>query len=865
MPESVGSAEYELVVDLTKGEEALRQFEQQVEQTGRRTDDRLNRLSRMTATDTTRHFEIAQVRALQQQYGLTEAAALATVRGTEQVAATTTKAATAATKATAATRGLSVGQRALNTSLRSGTLALATQIPIFGRLGTGASTLATALPQVGVAVLGAAAGYQVLDMAIQKVTGSGIIDHLTGQAEAHDRAARAARAQAEMEERIARIGREGVGADAATLIEVERAIASVNAKWDEYNRKASQVTSIAEAAELRFPDIATEVQAIIDAKLNYEELGRVIAGTNGRIKDQRLIDELKKQKQAFEDAMSSIDRYAIAIEKALEKQKNFSSALSDAQALLDLQDPQLEALKLEQIQLDQLKTKMGDAFGEANQARLNEVARLIQLIQARQETATQSFALFAAMAQHAYGDMATDAIKNVAAAISALPDEEQIKVAILLPDLFKIQSAFQAFIRSLQAGATVTVAIRTAAVTAFGTDEATRQNFLGGGIQTLPGFDPAKHPSDAALDFEKQLTESIERVNKNAVGPLGDVASKTGAAAEKAAKLTDIWADGIISLAEALEEGLTPAMAAQLELTHDAELAVWDLRDAEFRLQVEREKAARGAIGLQIALVAIAAELIRSKRTFAQFQLDEWLRPQIDNVRSMIDNIFSQPTREGLMLDKELLQLRRQRLLIERRGGDTEKIDARIEAMEREIELRQIDAELLKIETQLKDELLQTDQDLVTANVFLGEALAALTGEARSLVDVFGLDLFNAGKAAAAALNSFAAAAGFSPDQKHWINGVARARGEAVPFPGFEMGLARVPWDTMPVMVHRDEAILNRDQAEDWRRGGSGQMNISLYGVENELEARRRADRHIAEAYRRARYGGSTATSSASR
>lgn len=44
---------------------------------------------------------------------------------------------------------------------------------------------------------------------------------------------------------------------------------------------------------------------------------------------------------------------------------------------------------------------------------------------------------------------------------------------------------------------------------------------------------------------------------------------------------------------------------------------------------------------------------------------------------------------------------------------------------------------------------------------------------------------------------------------------------------GFATGLTRVPYDNFPALLHRDEAVLTRTQAADWRAGRSGNIDVS--------------------------------------
>lgn len=908
MPEVVGSAVYQLDLDDKGFRSKLVQDEAQLKSSTARMDavqatsakqfmSLADKKAASIEADARRYgaafatmndadkFALVQAKALEEQWGISAVAAGQLVGGAAQVGGAVEKTAKTTTK-------LSGETKVLNNALRTSASQFAQAIPGARGLSSAFGAAAIQMPLLAGGILGGVLAFELLDMGVKHFTGSGLIDYLTGAAAAHEKAAQAARDQADVEDKLSRFAREGASKEQALPIIATEQIDSATKKWADYRIALEAATKAAQANtnkdtlqaifDIKIPDLTSETNQILNLKLNYQQLLDVKARAP-QLVNEAFVDELARQRIIVGELAASTADWAISINAARKAQSEFTGALGDLQSLADVFDPQTAAIELEIERLTQMKAIMGAAFGD--QAELDAFTGKLGILKSQQEIVTKSIALFGAEVRDKYGALAPAMIQNVTQLLAQLPTEQKIQLAILLPNLVKIQSAFAAFIAALQAGASITVAVRIAGAAAFPNTKQQPQGREARGLGTGSEFQsgPLTSAAQAFIDEQNKLIDSFNAA-RNAEAGLTGGTNAAGGAAAGAAKETQIWADNIISLSEAMAEGLNPAQVAQLENTHDAEMAAYSLADALFRQQVESEKAARGGESLQIALVEIATELIKSKRTLEEWNLDEILRPKLDAVRSMIDDIFNQPTKESLALDLKKAKLEREALLLERGGADASKvgqkgtkdrpapeasandkhlksINDQIEAISREIDLRRKDFEIAKLETELKDKTVASDVDILNANQFLATALTSLSGDAKTASDALGIRLFDAALKAASGLQAVGAAGGtgFTPAERHWINGVAFNAGEPPPFPGFKWGLDFVPRDNMPALLHYGERVLTRQENVQMSQGG-GDVHLTINGIgRSEDEIMRIVDRKGREGYRRARGIGASA------
>lgn len=765
MPEVVGQAIYELDVNLDKFDAKLATAEAKLKGSTSRVNvetaqeaqlrqrtAQVNRQATAEAIAGSQRIVTSQQREALARLQAHEAALLQAA--TQTRTAETQVAATA--KTTAATTRLTAAQKIQQSLLRTGASQIASSTLGMSRFSSAVGGVAAALPGLGFGLIGAVTGFELLDTASQHFTGVGIIDYLTGQAEAHRKAALAAQHQAEVEEDLARLAREGVRGRTAPRVELVGIEEELQAALDA-RRRAEDALLRAERGSGRF-DPATnaafnEFIRLTDASnaqldeaatkitslgLNYKDL----AGVVQRFPElkTRLSDELQKQADAAGAAAVAIADYELAVDNALAKQAAFAGSLRDLTTIADVMDPQIEKLRLEQIQLQQLETKMGDAFGKANQARLQEVTRLLDLLESRQDLVTQSLTIFGAEIRQQYGELAPAALANVASLMAKLPDEQKIKLAILLPDLFGIAAVFQRFIAQLQAGASVEVAVRFAAIGAFPSPPSAAKL----PTERLPGETNAdfqrrrrEAAEESRSEFNRPISPEAQRIidetnrkleemGENSLGPLGNIAEKTGSQLTYLQKVMQAVSDGTITLSEAMELGLSDAQVVTLEL----EFARNQEANAAFRTRIALQALVRVYPGLNaeqikyvIGLQAIQRHLNETGQTVEQF-LRDVNAGVLDTARSAIDQLLGGPTREDLQLQLREKELERRRLLILQGGADKDdprlkRIDRDLEAIRTTIELRQNEIDQMRIRAQLVDNTIRSDIDLANAFTWL--------------------------------------------------------------------------------------------------------------------------------------------------
>lgn len=205
----------------------------------------------------------------------------------------------------------------------------------------------------------------------------------------------------------------------------------------------------------------------------------------------------------------------------------------------------------------------------------------------------------------------------------------------------------------------------------------------------------------------------------------------TGDAAETALEKIDPLADGIISLAEAIEANLTPAQAAALEMERVDALVRFDLADALFRQEVATIKAADAGRTYINSLIAIQAELLRSGRTAADF-IRDISADALDAARTLAGQIVGRPTRESLELELQQSTLRRQRLLLIQGGAADDdkrvkKIDDEIAALQTTIDLRREEFNILRLKNDLANATIDTDREAAAAMAYLTQVVGGLS------------------------------------------------------------------------------------------------------------------------------------------
>lgn len=807
-------------------------------------------------------------------------------------------------KAAASTSKLTDAQRILNGALRTSSSQLAQQIPFANGLSSAFGAASVAAGPAAAAVLGTAVAYNVLDTAVRHFSHGGIIDYLTGETHAHDLATTAIKAQGNALQDLQRLGNLGLSSLTAGSLELEvifqrlkKAEQDAEPDTSTWGRiwgflkdpTASPSTSDRRNAALD-PNIDQAAENIRDlfqkGAISVEQFREAASDP---IFGDRFRDDLAKTDKDLQLVQSSVAATADVIRNSRDQ---FENGLKLALGEFDRPNPVTEGLKLQLLLLEEEKRRLqdiGDDDGVKKvSAQIDAMNNAIAESDAPLKIAQQAVQAWGASALEAAGsnqgaiNAVFDEVTRLGNTLTTLPTDMQIKLTLLDPQ------GIRNLIAALAAGLSFDVAVRLVS----GTPAQVEQNLASTWAGSTPGSIQSNAVQGIVAQSNAAFDEFMKKINA-ASDAAGDAAPNfekleraTKGAADYLTQVLEAAADGVISLAEAEKLHLTDAQVIILE----NEIARQKEADAAFRQRIELEKTAQAfgdltpaEVEARLGLKAIADNLIATKRTAEQFKLDEWLRPAFDNVRSMIDEIFSKPTKESLQMRLQRDKLERQKLLIERRGGDTKQIDAQIAALDREIRLREVSADILKTETELKDKSLQTDADVVNAAQFLGTALGSLSQDILNNEGMYGA-LFDAGLKAASALNAVGAAggSGFTAAEKHWINGVAISKGEPEPFPGFDRGALSIQ-QTRLAVVHKDEAILPPDVGQmfrqiyaTWRRpqlmaapqplqlnAGTPATTISINvsGAQDDREILRKVERGLSDALRMRRYGGSTPSS----
>lgn len=658
---------------------------------------------------------------------------------------------------------------AFTTALLQGAVAAAGYVKAFGLI----ASAGLVINPVGAALVALGAAVVVADLAARKFTGSGLIAHLTGAAAANRRAADAVRELGDAQDRLNKLVQAGVAP-----VDAERRA------FDELTNQAVIAASRlaaarAEIARLRgtnlgsgaFTKPASELQsaqALIDVALkqiregvekgqiDFKELSAIIerVPTLG----PALADDLKALESAATGAAEAMDDVATAIKTAKDAQSDFSGAVNDLTALFDRLDPATESLKLQQRELQLLKTRMGDAFGDANQAKLDEITRKIELLTGRAEVADLRLTAAAANIAAAFGSDiagATEKTNELTAALLRVPKENQIDVILNLPDLEinRLLNFFTLLAQFQRDGFAIDVALRLATkIAAAPVPVIAPRDFLGGiGSGDLPGLERqneqalAQAQLDAAFNAVKTGVDTV-------VGGLGPLGSTASGAAKEVLTLEKAIDDLRITAEEAETLGLSAAQAALLELAAEGE----HLSEEAFRAQVDLHKLAEvmgrsgltgEAFQLQLALEAIAENMRETQRSAEQFRLDEEVVPAIGRIQAAFDALFNRPTKESAQLDVRRLELERRKALILSSGAA--KDDPRVKAIDRElsglnslIQLRQTELDLIQAKNIVADRSLISDRDLVTQAGLLTAAKEAETEVAKTLTSIAGQQAF---------------------------------------------------------------------------------------------------------------------------
>ena len=254
-----------------------------------------------------------------------------------------------------------------------------------------------------------------------------------------------------------------------------------------------------------------------------------------------------------------------------------------------------------------------------------------------------------------------------------------------------------------------------------------------------------------------------------------------GSAAAAAVKKIDILADGIITLAEATEHGISVIQAAALELGHE----LGEIASRMFRVNVGFEKLNQrtngrnrleamlqtveleleyqqglrqtsielsrlndilsdtgliGNIGTFRHVLLVLGEGFRTaEESIIQF-LHRLTKASVDAVQTRFNALFNQPTREQAESNLRLAILQAQRARLFQGGGTEEQLaallkplDLEISAIEATTRVRSAEFDVIKSINTLADQTLLTDKELLSQSLLL---TGMLVGETSLLKDI---------------------------------------------------------------------------------------------------------------------------------
>lgn len=189
-------------------------------------------------------------------------------------------------------------------------------------------------------------------------------------------------------------------------------------------------------------------------------------------------------------------------------------------------------------------------------------------------------------------------------------------------------------------------------------------------------------------------------------------------------------------------QGTIEQFVARVELAQEEAALDRELADAQFRANIETEKARDSTTGLRMALKEMALEAINSGRTITEVARDAF-RALVDQLESAFDSLFSSPTKEGAQLDLRLAELEYEKAKRKAAGASEDEIDAinrRIDAVREDKDVLDKHANLLKAQMTAADQSLITEEQRTFSAKLLIYAMNTQSATLGRLNDQAGLE-----------------------------------------------------------------------------------------------------------------------------
>jgi len=729
-------------------------------------------------------------------------------------------------------------------------------------MGLAAGTVALATSWVGVAIaIGAT------DIALRKMTGSGLLSWLTGAAQAQRRYAESLRETGDAQQRMNDLVKEGMTAQQAQTKEFERLAARAK-EVVERNLPPSGPfipsptfdikeplfgllrTRRSEAQKEAVSDLKALHEQVMKLNPSYQQLRDFTAGSDAmtklfaddldRLKEafdavalQQEVDHIKDMADAMRDAAEGTVELVDAAKTLKEQYSALDAAISLAGDTLKGQEATtLAYLKLQQSNLERQKNLAPVGTWTSDQEKqLQATSKAIENVTAQLETGKNALALYGySMVTYLGGNLVDSANKvtELGDRFSQLPPEIITLIKAVLPEMQMAQMYL--FMEALRRGATFNVAIK---VSSAGTESnlkawaeswdrmSSRQQAYVKGKLAITG------PNDPTIQELYDLSQAVNAFDES-VNALLPTVTGSGAAAAK-------------GMSEA-EKGLRALQAAFKASGMTALEWAFVMKIVQ---QAAKDFNLSGEQMVEILRLSGLSAMEFAQRLWALTVLEQVKRDAteaadaVDGLYDAFSKLYGQPTREEAALKLTLadLKLRREESL-QYAGANkgsvaayVRELDKQIAQIEDDLELRRLHQDVARAELDVSNQVLLNDQQQLTVTGWLITAMGGASASAAAL----GTTAF----ASSIRLQQW------TRDLGNWMEAIGATRPEGFQGGGIIPGPRGAP---ILILAHGQEVMLTPDQYAELRGGYGFNMPISITAQGADFDMIRRAAHEAVEA-----------------